>query len=63
MHFVGESLKMSKALGLKQKYTWRDAPIWWNPGGELIAPIEGEKVFIAYWRSPVNISDLEVVNS
>lgn len=38
--------------------SWSHAPSWWNPHGEQIIKISENKVWINYWASPIEISQL-----
>ncbi|HYX18564.1 MAG TPA: hypothetical protein VE944_30215 [Nostoc sp.] len=41
--------------------TWIAAPDWWNPTGERIRAIEGEKVLLDYSALTISTSDLVLV--
>jgi len=42
------------------RYTWANAPSWWNPLGEQVYRTEGDLVWLSYWRSAVAISALRL---
>jgi len=43
------------------RYTWNNAPPWWNLVGEKIYQTEGDKVWLCYWRSPIALHSLKVI--
>jgi len=43
------------------RYSWSSAPSWWNPEGEKIYQAEGDKVWLAFWRNPIQIHSLKVI--
>lgn len=43
--------------------TWIAAPEWWNPTGEGIRVIEGEKALLDYSAVRIPVSDLMLVEA
>jgi len=48
-------------IKLDCRYTWGGCPSWWNPLGERVERVEGDLVWLSYWRSSLTVSALRLV--
>jgi len=47
----------------ENRWTWVDAPPWWNPHGEKIAEVRGDRVILEYGGRLIPLNELRLVES